>query len=80
VVALERLACQEAAFQLEKLSKSDEWWVRMYVAAIIRQHPAFRCPEIVARLEKDSHPLVRETMGYTQLQPPQPRAAPKESR
>ena len=68
----------EAMAELEKLSKDDAWWVRLYVAAIMRQHPAFRRPEIVARLEKDRHPLVREAMGFIQQQQPRPaRTAPK---
>jgi len=72
VVTLERLTREEATFQLEKLSKSDDWWVRLYVAEILRRHPAFGSPELIARLGADKHPLVREAMVFAAGKPEKP--------
>ncbi len=55
----------EAATQLEKLSQDQTWWVRLYVAEILRQHPAFRTPALVDRLKDDPHELVRNAMRFT---------------
>lgn len=52
----------QAAKELEKLAKRKEWWVRLYVAEIMRQHPAFRRPALIRHLAKDDHPLVREAI------------------
>jgi len=60
----------DAKAQLERLSKDDAWWVRLYVAEILRQHPAFRTPEMVERLKKDPHELVREAI--TRPEPKKP--------
>ena len=65
-----------AVVELHKLSKYDEWWVRLYVAEILRQHPAFRTPELVARLAADKHPLVREAMDFTKERPKAPPKPP----
>ncbi len=69
VITLERLTREEATAQLDILSKSDDWWVRLYVAEILRQHPAFRTPKLVARLAADKHPLVREAIDLTKKKP-----------
>jgi len=53
-----------AAEQLAKLSRSKNWWARLYVAEIMCQHEGFRQPEIIQRLKKDDHPLVRKAMGF----------------
>jgi hypothetical protein len=56
-----------AMVESEKLSRHKEWWVRLYVAEIMRQHKGFRQPETIERLKKDKHPLVRETIaGFAQ--------------
>ncbi len=74
VVTLEKLSREEADVQLEKLSKSDQWWVRLYVAEILRQHREFRTPQMVDRLKRDKHPLVRDAiLGH---QKPKPARAP----
>ena len=52
--------------QLNKLSHHKEWWVRMYVAYIMREHRAFRRPEIVERLKQDKHLLVRKSMAFAE--------------
>ena len=49
---------------LTNLSQHKEWWVRLYAVEIMRQHPEFRKSEIVERLKKDEHPLVREELDY----------------
>lgn len=51
-----------AAEHLDKLSRHDEWWVRLYVAEILSSEAEFRTPEMVKRLKEDSHPLVRKAM------------------
>jgi len=49
---------------LRETSGHTKWWVRLYVAEILRQHAEFRQPEIVARLVDDGHPFVREAMQF----------------
>ena len=36
----------------------------LYVAQVMRQHRGFRRPEIIERLKKDDHSLVREAMRF----------------
>lgn len=50
----------EAMAELEKLAKRDEWWARLYVAHIMRQHIFLRQADVWARLEKDDEELVRQ--------------------
>jgi len=57
----------EAATEIEKLSKDDAWWVRLYAAEIMRQHPAFRTPELVSRLKDDPDKLVRGAMDFARV-------------
>lgn len=71
----------DATAELEKLSKHDTWWVRLYVAEILRQHQAFHTPEMVERLTKDPHELVRGAITRPEpkqavgtFPPPQPPA------
>jgi len=49
--------------QLDLLSKREDWWARLYVAEIIREHKELRTPELIARLEKDEHPLVHKLIA-----------------
>jgi len=51
-----------AVEQLEKLSRHDRWWARLYVAKIIGKHPELGRPEWVARLRADASVLVRQSM------------------
>lgn len=53
-------ALPEAKEELAKLARHKEWWARLYVAYIMRQHPELRQPDVLQQLRKDSHPLVRE--------------------
>ncbi|MBW3596227.1 MAG: hypothetical protein KY475_03015 [Planctomycetes bacterium] len=55
-------ATPEAIAQLEKLSKDEAWWARLYVAEILHQHPEFGTPELVERLKSDERALVREAI------------------
>lgn len=51
-------ALPEANAELAKLAKHKQWWVRLYVAEIMRQHPQIRQPELVRQLSADSNELV----------------------
>lgn len=53
----------EAAKQIGFCCNHAEWWVRLYAAEIMRQHPAFRVEKLVATLGADSHPLVRKSIA-----------------
>jgi hypothetical protein len=68
-----------AAAEVQKLATYEDWWVRLYVAKILRQHPAFRTPELVARLAADKNVLVREAMAFAARKPemaPKPTVKP----
>lgn len=65
----------EAAAELEKLSKHEAWWARLYVAEILRQHPQFRTPALIDRLKADAHELVRRAIQEAE----QPRGQKKTS-
>ena len=52
----------QAVAELEKLSKHDAWWARLYVAVIVRQHPELAADGLVERLRQDEHELVREAL------------------
>lgn len=52
----------EALEQLATLSAFDQWWVRLYVAEILRSEPEFQTDGVVAALRQDAHPLVRKTI------------------
>jgi hypothetical protein len=73
---------------LAELSQHDRWWVRLYVAEILNQHPEFQTAELVERLKEDAHELVRQAISRQpglprNGQPPRDRdrkdRAPKES-
>ncbi len=51
-------ALPDAADELARLAKHDEWWVRLYVASIMRRHRELRAPAIVQQLTADSNELV----------------------
>lgn len=46
---------------LDAMSKESVWWRRLYAAAVLRAQPSLATPEIAARLQGDSYPLVRMT-------------------
>jgi hypothetical protein len=49
----------EATIQLSKLAKK-EWWARLYVVHIMRQHPELRSERVLQTLKDDRNELVRE--------------------
>ncbi|MCI0331880.1 MAG: hypothetical protein L0228_01480 [Planctomycetes bacterium] len=54
-------ALPEANAELAKLAKHKEWWARLYVAWVMRQHRELRAPAIVQQLSADSDALVSKT-------------------
>jgi hypothetical protein len=46
--------------QLQALSHNDQWWVRLYVAEVLRRYPDLGTPEMIDRLKTDEHDLVRQ--------------------
>lgn len=49
--------------ELARLAGHDAWWARLYVAEMMRQHPEFAQPEVLAKLQQDANPLVRAAAG-----------------
>lgn len=54
---------QRVSSELDSLSQHDAWWVRLYVAEIMRQHPELAVDSIAKRLGEDKHELVRKAMA-----------------
>ena len=54
----------DALKELQKLSKHEYWWSRLYVAQMMRKHPAFRRRETIVALKQDKHPLVRRVATF----------------
>jgi hypothetical protein len=52
-------ATSDATIQLSELAKK-EWWARLYVVHIMRQHPELRQDGILQQLKDDRNELVRE--------------------
>lgn len=50
----------KALKEIEKLSKHEGWYVRRYVVEMLRDDRGYGTPEMIERLKKDAHPLVRE--------------------
>lgn len=59
-IAPEQLA--KAKNELNTLSQHKDWWVRLYVAEIMQQHPELRVKEVTERLKKDENELIRDAM------------------
>jgi len=54
---------QRGEAELDKLSRYDEWWVRLYVAHMLRRHDdVFDAQPIRKRLRADLNPLVSEAV------------------
>ena len=51
-------ALPEAAQELSKLSRYDEWWARRYVVEMMRRYPELRQPAVMEQFRKDSNALV----------------------
>jgi hypothetical protein len=45
---------------LAKLSEHDQWWVRLYVAAMMRRHRELRIADVLERLSDDENESVRK--------------------
>ncbi len=60
-------SANRAIRQLEILSRRREWWIRLYVAAILARYRVFRTDELTQRLQKDHHPLVQEFVHHPVL-------------
>lgn len=65
-VAWHETAQSRVLADLTALSIDSAWWVRLYVAETMRQHVELRAADVVQRLSKDPHPLVRETAAAVQ--------------
>lgn len=50
---------------LQSLAARPEWWARLYVAETMKKTPRLRDAAILAQLERDEHPLVREAVNAT---------------
>ena len=48
---------------VDAIAQDPAWWRRLYAAAVLREQPSLATPEITARLQRDSHPLVRQAAG-----------------
>jgi hypothetical protein len=59
-----KAAIPEASTQLDALAKK-EWWARLYVVYIMRQHPELRLEGVLQKLKDDSNELVREAAQAT---------------
>lgn len=60
---VERKAVDAAAVQeLDKLARHPRWWVRLYVAEIIRAHPELGLPEVLDRLKEDADRRVSKAL------------------
>lgn len=55
-----------ALAELDKLSRHDLWWVRLYVANIASRHPEFCSAPISERLQRDPNALVRRAVPDSQ--------------
>ncbi|MBX3425628.1 MAG: hypothetical protein KF688_08115 [Pirellulales bacterium] len=53
-------ALPDAKNELSKLGSHEHWWVRLYVVQIMRRHPEFREPVVLARLASDGYAPVSE--------------------
>jgi hypothetical protein len=48
--------------ELAWLASQKEWWVRLYVAVIVRKYPNLGTAEITAKLKDDPHEIVRKAI------------------
>ena len=53
----------EARREVETLSRDASWWIRLYVAHLVRSHPELGSAAVVERLRADEQPRVREAAG-----------------
>jgi len=55
----------DALAELKDLAVSEEWWVRLYVAEVMRQEAGFRDRAVVQKLRADPNPLVQTVAAET---------------
>jgi len=55
-------ASQLAKQQLSNLAEMDQWWVRLYVAEIMRRNRELRLADVLDRLSRDSNALVSKAV------------------
>lgn len=60
---------KDAKERLSKLSQSKDWYVRLYVAEILRQHSEFQSQDVIERLKNDKDPLVQEVVAEITKKP-----------
>lgn len=53
----------ECLAELSSLSERPQWWVRLYVAEIIRKHRELRTPELLELLSKDESTVVKKSLA-----------------
>jgi hypothetical protein len=53
-----QMTLPEAAGELAKLAKQEEWWARLYVVEIMRRHRELRDAAVLEQLRKDGNALV----------------------
>jgi len=53
---------QSAIDELDKLSQFEEWWVKLYVAEMLRRHEELKDAKILERLRSDKNPLVAKAV------------------
>lgn len=52
---------------LDQYSRSDDWWVRLYAAALLEKVGVLYTDAVVRRLKADEHPLVRRRISGVKL-------------
>jgi hypothetical protein len=75
VATLARVYEEGASTEVASKSKGDigeslqyfacraEWWAHLYVATVMEQFPHLESPELLKKIEQDTHPLVREKVN-----------------
>jgi hypothetical protein len=69
-------AMPEATAELVKLAKHKQWWVRLYVAEMMRRHAGLREPSVLKQLASDNNQLVAKAANKNPF-PPKPFNIPK---
>lgn len=53
---------------IKSLAERKEWWIRLYVAMILKKNPSYRAPDVLELLQKDENELIRLQTGSLQTQ------------
>jgi hypothetical protein len=54
-----KAALTDAAVEVGKLARHEQWWARLYVAHLMREHSELRQPDVVKQLAHDPDRFVR---------------------